>query len=288
MAEAEKAQGVRPLNQWMRWLLYAASGLVFLAGFQLFVLSEQTATTFAWTVNPALTAASLGAAYWAAVPVEFLAARQSSWAKARIAVPAVWAFTTLTLIVTIVHVDRFHFSSPDVTARAAAWLWLGIYAGVPAAMLVAAFMQRRMAGRDPPRETQLPGWLRGLLLVEGTGMAAMGVALFALPGTTLTVWPWTLTALTARAIGAWLLALAIGVFHAVREDDLARIRPLGGGLTAFAILELLALARYPGDMHWDAVGAWVYVLFLASLLPAGLYAWFRPRVFRGRAWRSSS
>ncbi len=119
-------------------------------------------------------------------------------------------------------------------------------------------------------------------------MPVIGVALFALPGTTLISWPWTLTALTARAIGAWLLGIGIGVFHGVREDDLARIRPLGGGLTAFAILELLALARYPADMHWDAVGAWVYLLFLASLLPAGLYAWFGPRVFRGRARHSSS
>ena len=278
MAEAERAERVRPLDRWMRWLLYAASGLVFLAGFQLFILSEQTATTFAWTVLPPLTAASLGAAYWSSVPVEFLAARERSWAKARIAVPAVWLFTTLTLIVTLVHVDRFHFSSPDLSARAAAWLWLGIYAGVPAAMLVAAFLQRRVPGDDPPRETRLPGWFRGFLLVEGTGMAAMGVALFAVPGTALTVWPWALTLLTARALGAWLLAIGIGVFHAVREDDLARIRPLGAGLTVFAVLELVALARYPGDMHWDASGAWVYLLFQGSLLPAGLYAWFGPNV----------
>lgn len=288
MAEPTNAPGVRPLNRWMRWLLYAASGLVFLAGFQLFVLSEQTATTFAWTVLPPLTAATLGAAYWSSVPVEFLAARQSSWAKARIAVPAVWAFTTLTLIVTLLHVDRFHFSSPDLGARAAAWFWLGIYAGVPVAMLVAAVLQRRMAGGDPPRETRLPGWFRVFLLVEGAGMVAIGVALFAVPATRLTVWPWTLTLLTARALGAWLLAIGLGAFHAVREDDLARIRPLGAGLTFFAVLELLALARYPGDMRWDAVGAWVYLLFLASLLPAGVYAWFGPRVFRRRASPSLS
>ena len=288
MAEAERAERVRPLDRWMRWLLYAASGLVFLAGFQLFILSEQTATTFAWTVLPPLTAASLGAAYWSSVPVEFLAARQRTWAKARIAVPAVWAFTTLTLVVTLVHVDRFHFSSPDLGARAAAWLWLGIYAGVPVAMLVAAFLQRRVPGGEPPREVRFPRWFRFFLLVEGTGMAAMGVALLAVPGTALTVWPWSLTLLTARALGAWLLAIGIGTFHAVREDDLARIRPLGGGLTFFAVLEMVALARYPGDLHWDAASAWVYVAFLASLVPAGLFAWFGPKLFRGRGTQSSS
>ena len=73
----------------MRWLLYAASALVFLAGLQLTVFTEQTATYFAWTIARPLTGAFLGASYWAAVPVEVIAARQSTWASARVAVPAI-------------------------------------------------------------------------------------------------------------------------------------------------------------------------------------------------------
>src|SRR5438309_9159242 len=83
---------VRPVIAPMRWLLYAASTLVFLAGLQLTVFTEQTDTYFAWTITPPLTAAFLGAAYWAAVPVEVIAARQTIWAKARVAVPAIWLF----------------------------------------------------------------------------------------------------------------------------------------------------------------------------------------------------
>ena len=85
----------------MRWLLYAASALVFLAGLQLTIFTEQTATYFAWTISTPLTAAFLGASYWAAVPVEVIAARQSTWATARVAVPAIWLFTTLTLVATL-------------------------------------------------------------------------------------------------------------------------------------------------------------------------------------------
>ena len=44
---------VKPLAPAMRWLLFAAAALVFLAGFQLFVLTEHTGTYFAWTIaNP--------------------------------------------------------------------------------------------------------------------------------------------------------------------------------------------------------------------------------------------
>src|SRR3972149_11067356 len=53
----------------MRCLLYAAAALVFLAGVQLFIFSEQTAMYISWTVAPPVTAALLGPASLAAVPV---------------------------------------------------------------------------------------------------------------------------------------------------------------------------------------------------------------------------
>ncbi len=282
MRKAESGEGVRvrSLHPAMRWLLYAASGLVALAGFQLFVLSEQTATTFAWTVKSFLTAASLGAAYWSAVPVEFLAARQAIWAKARIAVPGVWTFTTLTLVLTLLHADQFHFSNPDPIPRLAAYLWLGIYAGVPVAMLVAAFVQLRIPGGDPPRDHPMPRWIKAALLVEGTGAGAAGIALFALPDATRSLWPWALTTLTARAIGAWLIGVGVIALHAFREDDLARVRPVGGGFTLFGLLEFVALARYPAQMAWGTAAAWLYLAFLASLVPVGLYVGLGPRVPR--------
>src|SRR5207247_3887556 len=136
MSTSEAPPGVRPLITPMRWLLYAASALVFLAGLQLTVFTEQTATYFAWTISPPLTAAFLGASYWAAVPVEVIAARQSTWASARVAVPAIWPFTTRTLVATLLPFDQFHLSTALQTAHGAAWLWLAICAGVPVALLI--------------------------------------------------------------------------------------------------------------------------------------------------------
>ena len=47
----------------MRALLAVAAVLVFLAGTQLFVFSTRTARYFAWTIDPPMTAAFLGAHY---------------------------------------------------------------------------------------------------------------------------------------------------------------------------------------------------------------------------------
>ena len=274
---SESSAGVRPLTALMRWLLYAASALVFLAGLQLTVFSEQTETYFAWTVSPPLTAAFLGAAYWAAVPVELIAARQRTWAQARVAVPAIWLFTTLTLVITLVHFDRFHFSSPVASAQGAAWFWLAIYAGVPVAMLVIGLLQLRVPGGDPPRGPRPPLWMRIAGLVQGGGMVVFGAGLLLVPTVLGPLGPWTLTPLTARAIGAWFVGIGFAALHAIRENDLLRIRPLAGGYVALAVLQLAAIARYARDVNWGAPAAWLYLLFLLSILPVGLFAWFRSR-----------
>ncbi len=261
----------------MRWLLYAASALVFLAGLQLTIFTEQTATYFAWPIAPPLTAAFLGASYWAAVPVEVIAARQSTWASARVAVPAIWLFTTLTLVATLLHRDKFNFSSPTQSAQGAAWFWLAIYVGVPVAMLIIWMLQLRAPGGDPPRGPPAPTWMRIVVLGQGIGMLTVGAGLFLAPDAVKQGWPWFLTPLTARAIGAWLIGIGFAAFHASRENDFLRIRPLGGGYIAFGILQFIAIVRYSGDVNWGAPAAWVYLAFLASVLPVGFFGWFGHR-----------
>src|SRR5256712_9071822 len=277
MSTLEAPPGVRPLIAPMRWLLYAASALVFLAGFQLTVFTERPALYLAGPIARPLPGAFLGASYWAAAPVEVTAARQSTWASARVAVPAIWLFTALTLVATLLHFDQFHFSSPTPSAQGAAWFWLAIYAGVPVAMLIIWMLQLRAPAGDPPRWPPAPMWMRIAVLGQGVGMLVVGVGLFLAPDVVKQVWPWGLTPLTARAIGAWLIGIGFAAFHAGRENDFLRIRPLAGGYIAFAIFQFIAIVRYSGDVNWSAPAGWVYVTFLASVLPVGLFGWFGHR-----------
>src|SRR5207245_544668 len=184
---------------------------------------------------------------------------------------------TLTLVITLVHFDRFHFSpSSDASAQGAAWFWLAIYAPVPVAMLLVGWRQLRAPGGDPPAGPSPPTWMRIAVLAQGGAMLAFGVALLVAPTAVGSVWPWTLTALTGRAIGAWFVGIGFAAFHGWRENDFLRIRPLGGGYIAFSVLELIALARYAGQVNWGP-SAWVYLAFLLSILPVGLYGWFGHR-----------
>jgi len=107
---------IEPTSNGMKWLLRAAGFLVLLAGFQLFILTEYTDLYFAWTIQPFITAAFLGGGYFSSFLMEILASRKAQWAEARIAVPAVFTFTSLTLLATLLHLDRFHFNSASLIA----------------------------------------------------------------------------------------------------------------------------------------------------------------------------
>jgi hypothetical protein len=194
------SEAVRPLTTGMRRLLYVASGLVALAGFQLFVLTDHTDKYFSWTIQPGLTAAFLGAGYAGSIFFEFLSARRRAWAHARHSVPAVLVFTLLTEVATLLHLGKFHFGEQVVWAGAAAWVWIWIYTLVPLTLIVLLPGQLRVRGADPPRRARLPSWSAWILGAQAAVVLSLGVALFVAP-TRSTWWPWTLTPLTSQAVG---------------------------------------------------------------------------------------
>lgn len=265
------ATGVQPLTPGMRRMLYIASGLVFLVGIQLFIGSEFTERYFAWTIKPSLTAAFLGGAYWASFSLEWLAARQAAWARARVAVPAVLTFTTLTLIATLLHLDKFHLNSPNGETVLATWAWIAVYAGVPGAMSLLLLRQLRVPGGDPPRRLPMLRPVAVGLGVAGVALIAFGSALFLVPAATLGIWPWLLTPLTARAVGAWLIGLGLAIAHSGWEADWQRVRPAMVGLIVFSTLQLVNLLRYPAVVSWGSLSAWVYVAGVTAALVVGLY-----------------
>jgi hypothetical protein len=273
---------LRPLVPGMRWLLYTAAVLVLLAGFQLFVFTGRTSSHFAWTIANPLAAAFLGAGYWASVSIEVLAGRQRVWANARIAVPAVCIFTMLTLVATLLHLGKLHFGSAfGAATQAVTWGWLAIYVLVPLLMLIVMVVQARAPGSDPPRAAPLPSWIYAVLAVHAGVLLGVGAALFAVPSQAAPLWPWQLTPLLAQATGAWLISLGVAAGHALLERDARRLRPAAVGYVLLAMLQTIALARYPHEFEWASVSGATYLAFLATMLAVGAVAlargWPSPR-----------
>jgi len=268
---------VRRLRPEMRALLVVFSALTSLAVIALFVLSAATDRYFAWTIQPPLTAALMGAGYAAGCVLVVLSLRDPVWAHSRLPVLTILAFTVVTLVATLLHLDRFHlqpeFAALTPLARAAGWFWLAVYVLIPPAMLVSVFLQERAPGRDPAPGHPVPAVLRAALAVESAVLLCVGVALFVAPSTATTVWPWPLTPLTARVVAAWLVAFGIATALAALAGDLARLRTSAIAYTVFGVLALVALARYPGTVDWSGAPAWVFVGVTAAIVATGAVGW---------------
>jgi hypothetical protein len=276
---------VRPVSRETKVLLAVFVALTALATIVLYLRSGDTADWFAWTINPPLTAAFLGGGYGAGFVMVILALRTHAWAHARVPVVTVLLFTALTLAATLLHHDRFHFGAEGVIARFAAWFWLAVYLIVPLALVLTAVRQQRMPGRDPEIRQPLPVWLGVILTVQGAIMLVAGLALFAVPSTARTLWPWTLTPLTARVVAAWLVAFGVAAVLALAERDLERLEISAIAFVLFGLLELIALLRFSSTVRWGSAAATAYLVVLVTVPPTGAAGWWI--AVRGRRRRAA-
>lgn len=254
----------------MRMVFLVGSIFVALAGVQLYVLADSTDRFFAWTISIPLTAAFLGAYYWTALVLSFLSWRERRWVNARVGVFGVFVFLLLTLTTTLVNLDQFHLDKGPWTARAAAWAWLVIYILDPILVAVAIVLQLRARPAAAPRRHPFASWYRIVLALSAGVSVGVGVALFAAPqGTSTALWPWPLTALTARAVAAWLIGAGIILASMAYENDYRRTRSAAAAFAVLGVLQLLALGRYHDTLDWTSTATWLYVAFFTTAIGVG-------------------
>jgi hypothetical protein len=265
MSAAATPVAARPMTPGVRAGLVAIASVIFWLGLSLFVFPGNTDDLFAWTIQPPLTAAFLGASYWASTTLAAACASERDWARGRaFAAPYLIAGVVL-LWVTLVHIDRFHMEA--VTG----WAWLILYVIFPPSVLVLLGRQLRTPGVEPPRGAPISRPLLAVLLAQGCVMVALGTALVIAPVDAASLWPWTLTPLTGRAIGTFVLSQGVLALVVCRERDWSRVRPAMLQLVVLGGLQLIAVARFTDTLDWDTAGAWIYLGFVASLLAVGAY-----------------
>ena len=268
------AHGLLPAT---RYLLIASTVLTGLGFGALYLLAENTASTFAWTIQPPLTAAFLGAGYGAGLVLVVLALRDGRWVHARLPLYTILVFVGLTVVPTLLHFDRLHISAEfaDTSgpmAKGAALFWLAVYIGLPVAMIPILLLQERASGIDPPNLHPVPGRLRIALVIESVLLVFPGLFMFAAPETAAMLWPWQLTPFTARVVAAWLIAFGVTAAYAA-VGDLARLRIGTIAYATFGLLVLLAIARYPGSYQWDRPAGWILLAAMLGIVATGFLGW---------------
>jgi hypothetical protein len=253
-------------------LLAAIAILVLLAGIQLCIYGRETHIYFAWTISSPLVAALIGSGYWAALVALLVAWRDLTWHHIAGAAPSTFTPTLLLFLATLLHWDRFHFSSPVLITWLAAWIWLAVYVLAPVLATWAAVVERRRAGRPKPLGASLALSIEVGFAVVAIIAAAVGAALWLAPQAVAPIWPTPLTPLLARALGSVILSIAAGSAMVALAGDYYRARVAIHGLGAVAALQLVSIWRFAGDMAWSRPSAMIYVGVLVCLAVLAIVA----------------
>jgi hypothetical protein len=190
------AQGddrVRPLT---RGVSYAIMPFLLVAFAVLYPWPTDTGRLFAWQIKPTLTAMVLASAYLGGAYFFLRAGASRSWQAVKGGFVPVGVFASLLGVATIVHWNKFLHS------HVAFWLWAILYFTTPFLVFTLWWRNRR---HDPPPaagDLLLSRLTARLIGVVGGLALVTGLFLFLLPGQAVRFWPWTLTPLTARVLGA--------------------------------------------------------------------------------------
>ena len=260
MTTTANAEGLTSYSRFVLFVLVLP--LLFIAGIQLFILSEQTETYFAWTFAAPISAAYMGAGYWAAMFHAYSGARARAWAYVRTSMPAALTATSLLTITTFLHLDKFHLNSPLFITRFVTWVWIIVYVVVPPILAIAWIIQKRLPGAHVRGQNPLPAWMRGGFALLAAFALITGLSLFLVPQTMSMLWPWPVTPLAARAVSSWLTAFGMACGALTIENDIKYGAGTSSSLFAFCVLQFIVIARYFSAIDWAKPLAIGYVLFL--------------------------
>jgi uncharacterized membrane protein len=137
------------------------------------------------------------------------------------------------MLATTLHWDRFDTSHfPFV-------LWLILYAVTP---LLVPILWWRNRGTDPGtpelNDQVVPDVARWSLRLLGAGLVLFAITGFFLPERVVTLWPWTLSLLTARILSGWFALLGAGGLVIGRETRWSSWRV---GLQSIGLWHLLVV-----------------------------------------------
>jgi hypothetical protein len=238
----------------------------------LYGLPGETKRLWAWPIQSQMTTMLLASAYLGGCYF-FLRVLlvERHWAALRAGFVSVAVFASLLGVATILHWDKF---SHD---KVAFWLWAGLYFTAPFLVVAAWLANQRYAGRPAQDAPRLGRVARGV--VGGTGAVALatGLVLFLAPARAITVWPWPLTPLTSRVVGATFCigSAGLAVLADSRWETVRLMRRVQ--LVMFSLI-LVAAVRARHEFFTDRPLTWVMAVgFVVAFAGSAASALAPPR-----------
>jgi hypothetical protein len=229
---------------------------------------RDTARLFAWPIKPPLTPMLLGSVYLGGAYFFARAVPATRWHTIKGGFPPVATFATLMGIATTLHWEKFSHS------HVAFWLWAGLYFTTPFLIAGVWIVNRRFEDRTTDGDVVVPEPMARVIGAIGVLAAAMSAFLFLFPQAAIDIWPWTLTPLTARVMGA-IFALGLAAVGAFTERRWSAYRLLVQ--VEMTMLGLILVSGIRGVADWDPsnILTWLFAAGFVGVLAASVVLYLR-------------
>jgi hypothetical protein len=251
-----------PLRAWFAVEVLFGVGAVMAIGLS----PANTQTNFAWPIQPVVMAAVLGAFYMTSAPLFLLPFLAKRWEMIRTMILPTALFSTVQLVATFLHWDKFSVGSIPF------FVWFASYL-LPPPIFVSAYLwhQRKAESSFDAADDLLPLWLNRLLFVCGTLLTMGAILVFIYPDLLIPFFPWKLTPLTARSLCGWLIAVGTLMLSMSRENSRIRTRLATPMLILILPTLLIQMARFATEVNWSNLVLWMGLILFTVIGFCGLY-----------------
>jgi hypothetical protein len=223
---------------------------------------------FAWDIKPAMSAMILGSVYLGGAYFFLRVLRSSRWHTVAGGFLPVGTFASLMGITTILHWDRF------IHGNVAFWLWVGLYFSTPFLVFGVFIHNQREYAPATAQELKISRAAAMTMVVGGVVALFMAALLFVLPRQAVDIWPWKLTPLTARTLGA-IFALGLAGLGALRERRWSAVRLLLQVEGIMLALILVAGVRAHNQFDPSNPLSWLFAIGFTATAIATAALYFR-------------
>ncbi|MBL8063997.1 MAG: hypothetical protein JNK32_13290, partial [Anaerolineales bacterium] len=251
-----------PLRAWLAVEVLFGIGAVLAVG----LAPADTATNFAWPIQPVVMAAVLGAFYITSAPLFLFPLLAKRWEMIRVMILPAALFSTVQLAATFLHWDKFSIGTVPF------YVWFASYLLPPPTFVAAYLWHQKRIGAEAPvsPEDQIPAWLRTTLLVLGILLSLVAFIAFFFPNAIIPIFPWKLTPLTARSLSGWLVAVGTLMLSMRRENSRTRSRLATPMLILLLPALLMQMGRYANEVNWASPTLWIGLSLFALTGLCGL------------------
>jgi hypothetical protein len=229
----------------------------------LYFVPDQSGERFAWPISPPINAMLLAAAYGGGVYFFGSVLLSRQWHTVKAGFLPVTVFAGMLAVTTLLHWDRF------TPGHIAFILWAILYFTTPFLVFAAWLYNRREdPGITQQTEPILPTGWRVFFSIQGVATLVLSGLFFLFPALMISIWPWELTALTARVLGAMFAIPGVLGIQIARDPRWGTAKRLLEAQTLSFLMILIAFLRARADFTTTGVLYGFFVLSAVLILAA--------------------